>query len=57
MDLDKNLYRLKAREMRAQAYRAETPFLGAMYRQMADEWELQAKSEEPRPQPEQGKPS
>jgi hypothetical protein len=28
--------------MRDQARRAETAFLGAMYRQMADEWELQA---------------
>jgi hypothetical protein len=57
MDPSRAILKQKAAEMRAQAFRAETPFLGAMYRQMADEWELQSREGEDDPGPQKQKPS
>jgi hypothetical protein len=42
MSAAQELYREKAAEMRAQAQRAETDFLRAMYQSIADDWSLHA---------------
>jgi hypothetical protein len=41
---NKDFYHEKATEMRAQACRAETDSLRALYKSIAEEWDLQADS-------------